>query len=132
MIIELAPMEGLTGYINRNALAHNFGGIDIFYTPFIPAAKTMSKKIKVIDGIRYHADRPDSCRACYFYKNRKIGCILGKENCYYLAEVVKTEQEKKCEGCCYAKGQPCVSACCYKDLDKWLQERRKKAGGSHE
>ena len=43
-----------------------------------------------------------------------------------------TEQEKKCEGCCYAKGQPCVSACCYKDLDKWLQERRKKAGGSHE
>ena len=48
------------------------------------------------------------------------------------AEVVKTEQEKKCEGCCYAKGQPCVSACCYKDLDKWLQERRKKAGGSHE
>lgn len=89
-------------------------------------------KTKVIDGIRYHADRPDSCRACYFYKNRKIGCILGKENCYYLAEVVKTEQEKKCEGCCYAKGQPCVSACCYKDLDKWLQERRKKAGGSHE
>ena len=46
MIIELAPMEGLTGYINRNALAHNFGGIDIFYTPFIPAAKKMSKKIK--------------------------------------------------------------------------------------
>ena len=92
----------------------------------------MSKRIKVIDGIRYHADRPDSCRACYFYKNRKIGCILGKENCYYLAEVVKTEQEKKCEGCCYAKGQPCVSACCYKDLDKWHQERRKKAGRSHE
>ena len=50
----------------------------------------MSKRIKVIDGIRYHADRPDSCRSCYFYKNRKIGCILGKENCYYLAEVVKT------------------------------------------
>ena len=92
----------------------------------------MSKRIKVIDGIRYHADRPDSCRACYFYKNKAIGCILGKENCYYLAEVVMTEQEKKCEGCCYAKGQPCVSACCYKDLDKWLQEGRKKAGGSHE
>ena len=89
-------------------------------------------KTKVIDGIRYHADRPDSCRSCYFYKNKAIGCILGKENCYYLAEVVMTEQEKKCEGCCYAKGQPCVSACCYKDLDKWLQERRKKAGGSHE
>ena len=88
-------------------------------------------KTKVIDGIRYHADRPDSCRACYFYKNRKIGCILGKENCYYLAEVVKTEQEKKCEGCCYAKGPPCVSAWCSKDLAKWLQERRKNAGGAH-
>ena len=24
----------------------------------------------------------------------------------------------------YAKGQPCVSASCYKDLEKWLQERR--------
>ena len=23
-------------------------------------------KTKVIDGIRYHADRPDSCRACYY------------------------------------------------------------------
>ena len=32
-------------------------------------------KTKVIDGIRYHADRPDSCRSCYFYKNRKIGCM---------------------------------------------------------
>ena len=35
-----------------------------------------------------------------------------------------TEQEKKCKGCPYAKGQPCVSASCYKDLEKWLQERR--------
>ena len=51
-------------------------------------------KTKVVDGIRYHVDRPDSCRACYFYKNKAIGCILGKENCYYLAEVVMTEQEK--------------------------------------
>ena len=23
----------------------------------------------------------------------KVGCTLGKENCYYLAETVKTEQE---------------------------------------
>ena len=40
----------------------------------------------VIDGVRYHADRPQSCRACYFWKNRKVGCTLGMENCYYLAE----------------------------------------------
>ena len=31
---------------------------------------------------------------CFFWKNRKVGCSLGSENCYYLAEVVKTEQEK--------------------------------------
>ena len=86
----------------------------------------------LIYGIRYYAEKPETCRMCFFWKNRKVGCILGKQNCYYLAEAVMTEQEKKCEGCCYAKGQPCVSACCYKDLDKWLQERRKKAGGSHE
>ena len=46
----------------------------------------MSKDIIIIDGVRYHSDRPSSCRGCYFWKNRKVGCTLGKENCYYLAE----------------------------------------------
>ena len=36
---SLAPMEGLTGYIVRNAFHHNFDFIDKYYTPFIPAAK---------------------------------------------------------------------------------------------
>ena len=32
----------------------------------------MSKdKIIIIDGVRYHGDRPSNCRACYFWKNRK-------------------------------------------------------------
>lgn len=84
------------------------------------------KRTIVIDGVRYYVDRPHDCRYCAFWKNRKVGCTLGKDNCYYLAEIIKTEQEKKCEGCCYAKGQPCVSACCYKDLDKWLQEKRSR------
>ena len=57
-------------------------------------------------------------------------------NCYYLAETVKSEQEKKCEGCCYAKTQPCVSACCYKELDRWLKAsremRREKDGAQNE
>lgn len=90
----------------------------------------MSKKPKhkaiLIDGIRYYADRPDTCRKCFFWKNRKVGCILGKQNCYYLAEAAMTAQEKKCEGCCYAKGQPCVSATYYKDLDAWLKATRAK------
>lgn len=89
------------------------------------------QRLIVVNGVRYHADRPLDCALCAFWKNRKAGCILGEANCYYLAEVVVTEQEKKCEGCCYAKGGPCVSACCYKDLDQWLNGRRKAKGGSH-
>ena len=88
----------------------------------------MSKdKIIIIDGIRYHSDRPSNCRGCYFWKNRKVGCTLGKENCYYLAEGIKTEQEKTCEECPYAKGRPCVTASCYRELRKWQRERRAMA-----
>ena len=72
----------------------------------------------LINGIRYYADRPDKCRHCYFWQNRKKGCILGCDNCYYLAQRILTEQEKKCLGCPYAKGEPCVSASCYRDLMK--------------
>ena len=79
-----------------------------------------------IDGVRYYAERPHDCRKCFFWKNKKVGCTLGSKNCYYLAEVIKTEQEKKCENCPYAKGQPCVSASCYKDLEKWLRQSRAK------
>lgn len=45
MQIYLAPMEGITGYIVRNAFYHQFGGIDKYFTPFIPAAKRMNRKI---------------------------------------------------------------------------------------
>ena len=40
----LAPMEGITGYVYRNAYAKSFHNIDKYFTPFIPAAKKMSKK----------------------------------------------------------------------------------------
>ena len=59
----------------------------------------------MIDGVRCHADRPADCRFCQFWKNRRRGCILGRENCYYLAQVVITEEERKCEGCRYAVGK---------------------------
>ena len=49
----------------------------------------MAKETIVIDGVRYYADRPRSCRGCFFWKNRKAGCSLKKENCYYLAESPK-------------------------------------------
>ena len=30
-----APMEGITGYIYRNAHHHYFGGVDKYFTPFL-------------------------------------------------------------------------------------------------
>ena len=50
----------------------------------------MKKVLTVtMDGIRYHASRPADCRHCFFWKNRKKGCVLGKEYCYYLIEPPK-------------------------------------------
>lgn len=43
MLFYLAPMEGITGYIVRNAYAHYFPYIDKYFTPFIPAAKNEQK-----------------------------------------------------------------------------------------
>ena len=44
MEIYLAPMEGLTGYIVRNAFFHHFHGIDKYFTPFISYSEKMNKK----------------------------------------------------------------------------------------
>ena len=35
MKIYFAPLEGITGYIFRQAYEKNFGGIDAYYTPFV-------------------------------------------------------------------------------------------------
>ena len=59
----------------------------------------MIKETIIIDGVRYYADRPRSCRGCFFWKNRKVGCTLKKENCYYLAESPKPTSP--CAGCSY-------------------------------
>jgi len=45
MNFSLAPMEGITGFVTRNAFHHHFDYLDKYYTPFIPAAKRMNKKI---------------------------------------------------------------------------------------
>ena len=44
--------------------------------------------------------------------------------------MIRTEQEKKCENCCYAKGRPCVSAVCYKELNRWMINSRKRKEGA--
>lgn len=46
MIIYLAPMEGITGFVVRNAFARHFSGIDKFFTPFIPMGKKWGTGIK--------------------------------------------------------------------------------------
>ena len=93
----------------------------------------MKKVLTVtIDGIRYHASRPADCRHCFFWKNRKKGCVLGKENCYYLIEPPKGPS--KCDGCPYKRAKPCVLVSCYLRLGKNLNQRdtivvRKIVGG---
>ena len=84
--------------------------------------KGTKNQIILINGSYYHSDRPRDCQDCFFCKNRKKGCTLGWENCYYLAEVILSEQEKKCEGCPYVRGRFCAAGSCYKDLRKWQQE----------
>ncbi len=93
----------------------------------------MKKVLTVtMDGIRYHASRPADCRHCFFWKNRKKGCVLGKENCYYLIEPPKGPS--KCDGCPYKRVKPCVLVPCYLRLGKNLNQRdtivvRKIVGG---
>lgn len=48
MKIYLAPMEGLTGFVFRNAYQKHFGDIDTYFTPFINNKKMNYKEIKDI------------------------------------------------------------------------------------
>ncbi|MCM1181056.1 MAG: tRNA-dihydrouridine synthase family protein [Clostridium sp.] len=48
MKFYLAPMEGITTYIYRNALHHYYGGADRYYTPFLSNRVLSSKEIRDI------------------------------------------------------------------------------------
>ena len=48
MQFYLAPMEGLTTYIYRQAYNRHFGGITKYFTPFIASKKMSSKEVKEI------------------------------------------------------------------------------------
>lgn len=64
---------------------------------------------------RYAPDKPKDCRYCYFWKNKKTGCVLGKENCYYLTSV-PPEPKSECYGCPYGRNGPCIGWCTKKIL----------------
>ncbi|MBO4886950.1 MAG: tRNA-dihydrouridine synthase family protein [Firmicutes bacterium] len=46
MMIEMAPMEGITNYIYRQVFAAHFGGVDRYYTPFLSPNQTESLQSK--------------------------------------------------------------------------------------
>lgn len=52
MKFYLAPMEGITGFIYRNAYAKHFGHIDKYFTPFIVPNRSRSLKTKELRDIQ--------------------------------------------------------------------------------
>lgn len=59
---------------------------------------------------KYAADKPESCRHCYFWKRKKRCCGLGEENCYYLI-IEKPKPKTECDGCPYGRDHPCIGWC---------------------
>lgn len=53
----LAPMEGITTYIYRNAYNHYFGGFDKYFTPFIASKKMNRRELNEI--LPEHNERID-------------------------------------------------------------------------
>jgi len=59
----------------------------------------------------YARERPKECKFCYFWKDKRSGCILGgEENCYYLLHEPEKEPSP-CDGCPYGRARPCVGFC---------------------
>ena len=52
MILEMAPMEGITTYIYRNAVNRYFGGIDTYFSPFISVHQNKSLNFKEINDLK--------------------------------------------------------------------------------
>lgn len=50
----------------------------------------------------YAADKPSDCHYCYFWKNGRKGCRLGRNNCYYLISL-PPKPKSECDGCPYTR-----------------------------
>ena len=64
---------------------------------------------------QYYSDKPETCRSCFFWKNRKVPCILGQEKLLLFSGNHSIRAAEEMRGC-YASSRSCVSATCYKDL----------------
>lgn len=62
----------------------------------------------------YAPDKPAACDRCSFYRGKRRGCCLGKENCYYLRRPLERPLSP-CIGCPYIRDMACVGVC-YKQL----------------
>ena len=59
---------------------------------------------------KYAVGKPKDCSLCFFWKNARQGCSLGKENCYFI--ISEPEKEKSdCDGCPYGRVHPCIGWC---------------------
>lgn len=69
--------------------------------------------------IRYADDKPKNCEFCYYWDSsvKKRGCLLGKENCYYILPPVIKKKTSPCDGCPYALPHPCIGFCMNKILE---------------
>lgn len=72
--------------------------------------------------IQYAADKPNSCKYCYFYVSKKKGCKFGEENCYYIESRTNKMKTGECEGCPYGMHAPCIGYCMQKILKEFRHE----------
>lgn len=94
--LYFAPMEGITGYIYRNAHAEFFGGCDAYYAPFITPVENEKLSLKCLRDIEPEKNKvnlrvqvltnsPDAffrfedriCSMGYDYVNINLGCPSG-------------------------------------------------------
>lgn len=81
-----------------------------------------------MEPAKYSSDKPKDCHYCYFWKNNKVGCELGTENCCYRVQIRKTVSE--CSDCPYGRASPCIGWCTRKILEEMgLRHSRKRGGG---
>ena len=76
-----APMEGITGYVYRNAHHRVFGGVDRYFTPFLsPGKKRGLRSRELNDVLPEHIEVCGLCTACrpdLFWSHRKMGEARG-------------------------------------------------------
>jgi len=96
--------------------------------------KTMGKskglEVSTLSGTVYSPDKPKNCRYCYFWKNKKVGCELGVDNCYYRISESKVVSE--CDGCPYGRASPCIGWCTKRILKEMGMTPFQKRGGENE